>query len=412
MKRLQLYKDILERILKSYSGLNSGSDEYADIQDYLDDDNIVSALNNLKLTTSMRQELEPLLIAMSDYLADGSLELSEEIVVEGKIKMFQPHRDLKYSRALSYYSTNLDVVETCTLYKDVTETYTLECLLFLEIILIENKRKNDLLKELCKREKGHTFIMYVNKTGLGLSKNESNNFENLYGFALVASMNEKKVIEIPEDLRFSWGTTKILSTFAYDKDIIYQEFYDIYDVLNDWLHATDILTAFLKMYQIAEYMIYRSQMVAIVNRANVKQSFLRETKNLSSKYSKNERDTIISNFMNLFHDFILDTTEVSHSWSFVDTYFGKLKTGGHYLDLTKPQKEIDKGVARFIYDTRCAIVHNKESEFHILYNNYDDYKEIVPLMKSINNIMASKILEIINTRGVAIHYEQQKLDLY
>lgn len=412
MSRLQLYKEILYKILKSYSGLSSESDTYADIQDYLDDDNILSALENLKSAPTLRQEIKPLLASIDNFLKDGSLELSDNVQVYGQIKMFLPHCDVKYSRALSYYSTNLNIVETCTLYKNGTETYSLECILFLENVMIENKRQKDILKELCKKEKGQTYIIQVNKTGLGLSKNEANNFENLYAFALAASMNEKKTIDIPEDLRFSWGTSNILSTFSYNKKIIYQEYYDIYDVINDWLHATDILTAFLKMYQIAEYMIYRCQMAEIINRANIKQSFLRETKNLSSKYTKSERDTIISNFVNLFHDFTLDSTEVSNSWSFVDKYFGTTKTGTHYLDLAKSQQDIDKGVARFIYDTRCAIVHNKESEFHILYNNYGDYKEIVPLMKSVNNIMASKILEIINTQGVKIHYEHQKLDLY
>lgn len=412
MKRLQLYKDFLKKILKSYSGLSSGSDKYVDIQDYLDDDNILSALDDLKSTPTLRQEIKPLLVSIDNYLKDGSLELSDDILVCGQIKMFQKHQNIKYSRSLIYFSNNLNVVETCTLYKESTETYTLNCIMFLETVMSDNSKQKSLLRELYKREKEHTYIIQVNKTALGLSTNEANNFENLYAFALAASMNEKNAIEIPKGLSFSWGTNKILLVFTYNKEIMYQEYYDIYDVINDWLHATDILTAFLKMYQIAEYMIYRSQMAEIINRANVKQSFLRETKNLSSKYTKSERDTIISNFINLFQNFTLDPTEVSRSWSFVDKYFGTTKTGYHYLDLAKPQQDIDKGVARFIYDTRCAIVHNKESEFHILYNNYDDYKEIVPLMKSINNIMACKVFEIINTQGVKIHYEHQKLDLY
>lgn len=65
-----------------------------------------------------------------------------------------------------------------------------------------------------------------------------------------------------------------------------------------------------------------------------------------------------------------------------------------------------------IMQFKYTIVHNKESEFHILYNNYYDYKDIVPLMKSINDIMASKILEIINTPDVMIHYEHRNLELY
>lgn len=412
MKRLQLYKDFLQAVLKSYSGIPKATDEYADIQDYLDNDNIEMVLNGLIVSINLCQEVKPLIETMRKFLADGYIDLSDDVFVNGQIKMFQKHQNIKYSRSLIYFSNNLNVIETRTLYKLTTETYTLEFLMFLEEIMINNSRRKDLLKELCKKEKGQTYIIQVNKTALGLSTNEANNLENLYAFALAASMNEKNAIDIPKGLSFTWGTNKILLVFTYNKEIIYQEYYDIYDVINDWLHATDILTAFLKMYQIAEYMIYRSQMAEIINRANVKQSFLRETKNLSSKYTKNERDTIISNFINIFQNFTLDSTEVSTSWSFVDKYFGTTKTGNHYLDLAKPQQDIDKGVARFIYDTRCAIVHNKESEFHILYNNYDDYKEIVPLMKSINNIMARKVLEIINTQGVKIHYERQKLDLY
>lgn len=412
MKRLQLYNELLREILKSYSGITVGTDEYDDIQDYLEDDNISQALNCLTTSTSLRHELNPLLTTICNFIEDGSVDLSANLSVVGQIKMFQPHHDKKYSRSLAYYSANLNVVETCTLYKSDDETYSLECLMFLETIMVSPQRRKNLLRELCKKEKRQTYIIQVNKTSMGLSTNEANNFENLYSYALAAYMNDKKVISIPEELKFTWGTSPILSSFVYNKDIIYQEYYDIYDVFNDWLHATDILTAFLKMYQIAEYMVYRSQMAEIVNRANIKQSFLREAKNLSSRYTKNERDTVVSNFIRLFYDFILSPTEVTNSWTFVDKYYGMTKSGNHYLDATNSQQDIDKGVARFVYDTRCAIVHNKESEFHILYNNYEEYQDIVPLMKSINDIMASKILEIINTQGTILHYEHQKLDLY
>lgn len=412
MKRFQLYKELLWEILKSYSGITKRTDEYEDIQDFLEDGNISQALRCLTISTSLRHELKPLLITIYNFIEDESVDLSGDVSVCGQIKIFQSHHDKKYSRSLAYYSANLNVVETCTLYKSDDETYSLECLMFLETIMTSQKRCKDLLRELCKKEKKQTYIIQVNKTSMGLSTKEANNFENLYSYALAAYMNDKKVIAIPEELKFTWGTAPILSSFVYNKEIIYQEYYDIYDVFNDWLHATDILTAFLKMYQIAEYMVYRSQMAEIVNRANIKQSFLRETKNLSSRYTKNERDTIVSNFIILFHDFILSPTEVTNSWTFVDKYYGMTKSGNHYLDATNSQLDIDKGVARFVYDTRCAIVHNKESEFHILYNNYEEYQEIVPLMKSINDIMASKILEIINTQGSILHYEHQKLDLY
>lgn len=412
MKRLTLYKDLFGFILNNYSGITKGTEDYDDVQDYLDSDNVTYALSKLLTTGTLYSEIKPLLLTIQENIDNSNINIDDDVYNRGKIKMFEKHSDKRYSRCLNYFDNSLRIIETSTLYKNSNETYSLECLLFIESIVVDKNRQKKLLKELIRKEQENTYIIEVDKTGLGLTKTEANNFENLYAFALASSMNNKDSIEIPQELVFSWGTNPILASFNYNKNIVYKEFYDIYDVFNDWLHATDILTAFIKMYQIAEYMIYRSQMVEIVNRANIKQSFLRETKNLSAKYVKSERDTIIANFSKLFNSFSLNPGEVTASWSFVDQYFGEANGGGHYLDTTKPQNNIDKGVARFIYDTRCAIVHNKESEFHIQYNNYEDYKDIVPLMRSINDIMAKKILEIINSLTPSIHYQSQKLDLY
>lgn len=412
MKRLTLYKDLFGFILNNYSGIPKGTDDYDDVQDYLDSDNVTYALSKLLTTGTLYSEIKPLLLTIQENIDNSNIDIDDDVYNRGKIKMFEKHSDKRYSRCLNYFDNSLRIIETSTLYKNRNETYSLECLLFIESIVADKNRQKKLLKELLRKEQKNTYIIEVDKSGLGLMKTEANNFENLYAFALASSMNNKDSIEIPQELVFSWGTNPILASFDYNKNIVYKEFYDIYDVFNDWLHATDILTAFIKMYQIAEYMIYRSQMVEIVNRANIKQSFLRETKNLSAKYVKSERDTIIANFSKLFNSFSLNPGEVTASWSFVDQYFGEANGGGHYLDTTKPQNNIDKGVARFIYDTRCAIVHNKESEFHIQYNNYEDYKDIVPLMRSINDIMAKKILEIINSLTPSIHYQSQKLDLY
>lgn len=412
MKRLTLYKDLFGFILNNYSGIPKGTDDYDDVQDYLDSDNVTYALSKLLTTGTLYSEIKPLLLTIQENIDNSNIDIDDDVHNRGKIKMFEKHSDKRYSRCLNYFDNSLRIIETSTLYKNRNETYSLECLLFIESIVVDKNRQKKLLKELLCKEQENTYIIEVDKSGLGLTKTEANNFENLYAFALASSMNNKDSIEIPQELVFSWGTNPILASFDYNKNIVYKEFYDIYDVFNDWLHATDILTAFIKMYQIAEYMIYRSQMVEIVNRANIKQSFLRETKNLSAKYVKSERDTVIANFSKLFNSFSLDPREVTASWSFVDQYFGEANGGGHYLDTTKPQNNIDKGVARFIYDTRCAIVHNKESEFHIQYNNYEDYKDIVPLMRSINDIMAKKILEIINSLTPSIHYQSQKLDLY
>lgn len=146
MNRLDLYKGLLKNILVKYSGLSSETDVYEDINDYLDNDNIEQALSILNSTATLKQGLSPLLLSIKKYLDDGSIVLSDIITNMGKIKIFQHHSDSKYSRPLSFFSNNLNIVETSTLYLSNSETYSLECLILLESILLDNNKQKSLLK--------------------------------------------------------------------------------------------------------------------------------------------------------------------------------------------------------------------------------------------------------------------------
>ena len=68
MKRFQLYKELLGDILKSYSGIIKGTDDYDDIQDFLEDDNIIQAFKCLTTLTSLRNELTPLLTTICNFI--------------------------------------------------------------------------------------------------------------------------------------------------------------------------------------------------------------------------------------------------------------------------------------------------------------------------------------------------------
>lgn len=233
MKRLTLYKDLFGFILNNYSGIPKGTDDYDDVQDYLDSDNVTYALSKLLTTGTLYSEIKPLLLTIQENIDNGNIDIDDDVHNRGKIKMFEKHSDKRYSRCLNYFDNSLRIIETSTLYKNRNETYSLECLLFIESIVADKNRQKKLLKELLRKEQENTYIIEVDKSGLGLTKTEANNFENLYAFALASSMNNKDSIEIPQELVFSWGTAPILSSFVYNKEIIYQEYYDIYDVFND-----------------------------------------------------------------------------------------------------------------------------------------------------------------------------------
>ena len=68
-------------------------------------------------------------------------------------------------------------------------------------------------------------------------------------------------------------------------------------------------------------------------------------------------------------------------------------------------------ISKIVYQLRCSIVHNKETEFHYTYNNLEEYKAIVPLIKKLNELLLSYIVEIIN-QGILLVYSHEKLNLY
>lgn len=236
----------------------------------------------------------------------------------------------------------------------------------------------------------------------------------LYMYALSLFVNSGKTIIANQNLLYN-KSTPWNSSVVFNTDAKYEQYIDIYDVISEWNTCTDVLNGFLKMYQILEYMIYRKEFVSIVKGANIKQSFVRQIKGIDKKYSNSERDAfkkglkdVISSFR---EDSIISTMVNDDIESFCKKYYPC--NGNSYIKnaITDPN-QIDSCIAMFIYDTRCSIVHNKESEFHISSINYEVYEPIVPLMKSVMNIVGKKIFETINKINNNIQFEDSSIPLY
>lgn len=61
MKRLELYKQLLNIILENYSGLDPDSENYEDCGDLLDDDNIAGTSEMIKDQPNLEQNIRPIL---------------------------------------------------------------------------------------------------------------------------------------------------------------------------------------------------------------------------------------------------------------------------------------------------------------------------------------------------------------
>lgn len=406
MKRSVIIKNILTYLLDKYSRLDKESDEYKDIDDDINDEKWTEAINGLK-SLSTTSKFHPLLTKILSFTSDIII-LNEDLNYGSNKRDFFVKYDKEcYRRLFVYYSPTLIVADTSMFYKDNIDDNIWRAI---EHACYDTSKYKQILDEIHTRNKGNTYFIEYAKT---IYSNARSKKQELYSYALSLYLSEGNILEVPNIIKMnsSWPPRTSCS-FIYKKDIIYKEFFDIYDAINDWFHSKDIITAFIKMYQIIEYMIYRMQMSEIVKKSSIKQSFLRESKNLSKKYSDGEKKTIIENIPKLFPGLTLSAPDINNAHGFLDKYFEHTKSGNVYLTSTLTSKDLEVAIAKFIYDVRCCIVHNKEAEFHILYNNYEEYESIIPLMNEINRQMVDKIFNIINTINSDIHYTTPSLELY
>lgn len=235
----------------------------------------------------------------------------------------------------------------------------------------------------------------------------------LYSYALFKYTCNNKV-EINSSLIYNTADHTISIPPMFNKDVMYEQYYDIYDVLSEWHHSTDILTAFLRMYQILEYIIYRKRLVSIITGANIKQSFVRQVIGIDKQYSKSEREIVVNELKRMIDFSAISTHDINNDIkSFCTKYFYPNGRDNYLsaIDYGNPNS-INVAISKFIYDTRCSIVHNKESEFHMSYANYEEYKSLIPLMNKTMIIIRQNIVNTLNNTYCDISFTSKHLPLY
>lgn len=412
MKRKNLYKRILTKILTVYSGLAAASPEYQDVEDHIDNENMDDAASSLLVAPNLKKTFKPLLLTIQDVYNNANKEdnLSSEYTT---IELFRNIED-KYKRSFFYRGQGLTVIMSEYIFpSDTDQRYDDSLWMSLQSILLDNHKFGEFLDYVNQGNvKGYCIgfnkILLGYPRGLSLSKISR---DELYSFALSATSNSKMPQPIHDDLKYDIALLPF-NPYVFKYKICYQQYYDILDVINEWLYSKDILTAFLKMYQIVEYIVYRKQMYHVVNVSSMKQSFLRSMKTTNKNFEDNERVSVIDGVKKLFPGIRPNVASISKAEVFIGEFFGKTKNHNLYLSTTTPAAEMDGAIARFIYDMRCSIVHNKEAEFHITYSNFDIYKDVIPLAKEVHDAMMTKIWDFLNTENNGIEYKKKQLDLY
>lgn len=405
MTREELYTKIYETIV---SKENITIDNKSDIQEDFQINGITSALSFLS-SNIQNDILRNFIQSLSHNINDDELDSVNYIVNKESFTLCTKKRFFIWN------SQDLSVINGDTLLNpssyDSDNDQIDDILLIIERICCDDHNREEFISFLLSNARDNQdYYVIINAAsqyiGIDVWK--------LYMYALSLFVNSGKTIIANQNLLYN-KSTPWNSSVVFNTDAKYEQYIDIYDVISEWNNCTDVLNGFLKMYQILEYMIYRKEFVSIVKGANIKQSFVRQIKGLDKKYSNSERDAFkkgLKEVISSFNDGSITSAMVTDEIeSFCKKYYPC--NGNSYMKnaITDPN-QIDSCIAMFIYDTRCSIVHNKESEFHISSINYEVYEPIVPLMKNVMNIVGKKIIETINKINNNIQFEDSSIPLY
>lgn len=228
-----------------------------------------------------------------------------------------------------------------------------------------------------------------------------------YSYACLCYVENGK-FDIPLGLQYSVSAFYSPSIIFWQPNVTYEQFFDVYNVLNEVKHAGDYLTIYLKIYQALEYFAYRLKLVEITKGTpSTRQSFIRRLMSVTDNFRKAEEKEFCDGFKKLFPapvipavDSLLQDQAIN---GFVEKYY-KVK----YLC----NNEVDK-YAKVVYQLRNSIVHNKEAELHFSYGNLDEYNVIIPLVKQLIITLGSGIVHIINNPpNQDLVFDRRELNLY
>lgn len=403
MTRKELYTEIFRAILDHHADVSGNAEE---LRAELELNGLENALKMALDDSSIQSSNFKLLLnGIQQRLDDEDIDDSGNLVVHRETYQTPANK-----RDFIWHSENFSIIN-CDEFFGADLNYSDKLLLGIEQICYTENNRNDFLNYLKANDNSGANDYYVI---YDTAMYPNGNVWKLYMYGACLYLNEGHHFSFDEDLKYHASTYK--TGYSYDKDTQYNQYIDVYDVISEWNNCSDVISAFLKMYQILEYIVYRKQLVAIVSSiTTIKQSFVRHIKSLDKRFSDGERDVFTRGLKKLLPPFtgkITDSLITPEVEGFCKKYYSLTKNGDTYMKRQIFNNNVDDCIAKFIYDTRCSIVHNKESEFHITMTNCDEYKAIIPLMKKILEVVGEALFDVINKRDNGIEFNRANLELY
>lgn len=226
----------------------------------------------------------------------------------------------------------------------------------------------------------------------------------IYSYLYFQKLIQGGKIDIDQSLIYTGHHGAVVSI----GNVVYQQYFELFDIINEVNHSSEIITRFLKVYHMLEYLVYRVELVKVEEKARVNRTFIREIHGLAGKgSSEKEFEIFKKNFPKIFNTEIVAGYFNLGALSASQVLFIKNKIG---LDPYNPIVSVD--VCKLIYVLRNSIVHNKESEFHMTTTNPDEYIDMIPLMIVIIEKLERIIFDKIAADVPSISYQSRTIELY
>ncbi|HBS89134.1 MAG TPA: hypothetical protein DEA97_21485 [Bacteroidales bacterium] len=222
----------------------------------------------------------------------------------------------------------------------------------------------------------------------------------IYSFTYFCYLCNGGVVEISDKLKY---TTSSAYFPIFNQGNNYNQFFEVYDVINEVNQSKDIISRFLKVYHILEYLSYRVKLVDIEVKARERKTFIRE---ITSLKKDNEESYIIDCFKKAF---IADIPSLRTNLRFTNPLKQYIEKQFGISSSTFNSQEY---IPKLIYRLRNSIVHNKESEFHITVSNPEEYKPMISLMQRMISNLERIFYNRMNIPQPEISYGSSVIQLY
>ncbi len=329
---------------------------------------------------------------------DGLLDEDVQTVMSVFSYEVEQHREYCY-KDFSYSATSGDlcVITSERIKNSVTSgRFTDDDWKVFEQMLLKDVTTCDFLYNLSRELNQDKKMVYV------LTSQATPNVWRLYSYAYFSHIN-KHHVPIPTVLSYPSSTDFDTAGIAYRNDVIYEQYFEAFHVMNEAKHVEDILGRYLRMYQVLEQFSYRRKLVEISAANNRNSAFVRNVMKYTNKTEKDEKGQFVDGLKVIFPnlDHVITDADITPYDTFLKNVY-QIGNGNHSSNK----------VGGIIYALRNSIVHNKESELHFTYGNVEEYMDGINLMKVILPKMEKEIVNLINTPGCPVSYGIDRMPLY